>query len=308
MTTAVSTLLHGISQVVFLRSIPAGVILLIGAALASPRTAVLMVIGCAVQSLAAWCLGERELLREGRMGYNGALVGAAASLSLVRLEDTALSIGLTAVGALACVPIHLMMRRLFGSRPLRRFELPVATAPFCLVAGLLFGVLQPIAEPGIATASADAGQAVLLGVLNSFAEVALSDGILPGAVILAAVVAGSWRAGLWAVFGAGLAVVLGLAVTRDLVAVSTGLMGYSAVLAAITLGTLFWAGRPLSQRIVGVVVGVAGAVGLRWILDPTPIPTYTWPFLLALWAVLIVGELLVPRCASAAVVAPGDSD
>ena len=42
-------------------------------------------------------------------------------------------------------------------------------------------------------------------------------------------------------------------------------------------------------------IGVAAAVGLRWVLDPTPIPTYTWPFLLAMWAVLIADELLSPQ-------------
>ena len=295
MMNAVRTVLYGISQIFFLRSAPAGALLLIGIAVANPRTAVLVVIGCAVQTLAAWIIGERELVRDGLMGYNGALVGAAASLSTIHLNETALSIAMTVVGALACIPAHLVLRGLFDTDALRRFGLPVSTAPFCLVAGLLFGVLQPIVEPGITTTSAGAVQGSLLGMLNPFAEVVLADGLVPGLVILAALLVGSLRVGLWGLFGSLLALVLGLVLTGDIVPVSTGLIGYSAVLVAIALGAIFCPGRGLVHRLVCAAIGVAAAVGLRWVLDPTPIPTYTWPFLLAMWAVLIADELLSPQ-------------
>ena len=73
------------------------------------------------------------------------------------------------------------------------------------------------------------------------------------------------------------------------------LSGGEAVLVAIALGAIFCPGRGLVHRLVCAAIGVAAAVGLRWVLDPTPIPTYTWPFLLAMWAVLITDELLSPQ-------------
>ena len=132
-------------------------------------------------------------------------------------------------------------------------------------------------------------------MLNPFAEVVLADGLVPGLVILAALLVGSLRVGLWGLFGSLLALVLGLVLTGDIVPVSTGLIGYSAVLVAIALGAIFCPGRGLVHRLVCAAIGVAAAVGLRWVLDPTPIPTYTWPFLLAMWAVLIADELLSPQ-------------
>lgn len=292
MVTAVQILLRGISQVFFLRSSPVGLLLVAGIALASPRTALFLLLGCAVQTLAAWICGPRELVVDGLMGYNGALVGAAASLSMIQVNATALSINLIVVGALACIPAHLVIRSLFESPVLRRFGLPVSTAPFCLVAGLLFGVLQPLIQPGSSTASPEPVQGAALGVANAFAEVMLSDGLLPGLVILIALLVGSWRFGLWGLLGAVAALVLGLLITQDMAPVSTGLLGYSAVLVAIALGAVFSPGRSLLQRLMVVLLGVAAAVGLRIILDPTPIPTYTWPFLLAMWAVLIGRGLL----------------
>lgn len=293
MVFAVRTILRGVSQVFFLRNSLTGLLLVVGLALTDPRLAVLVVLGSTVQSAAAWIAGPRELVEDGLMGYNGALVGAAASLSMTRLNDTALSLNMTVIGALACIPVHLILRRLFETAPLRRFDLPVVTAPFCIVAGLLFGVLQPIIEPGPITTSDAAGHGSLLGVFNAFAEVMLADGLLTGLLILVALLVGSWAIGLWGLLGAVLALLLGLLITGDMIPVSTGLIGYSAVLAAIALGGVFTAGRPAGQRLLCVVVGVILAVALRWVLDPTPLPTYTWPFLIAMWAVLVGRTLLV---------------
>lgn len=292
MVFALRTLLRGISQVFFLRSAPAGALILAGLALASPHAAAMVLLGAAVQTAAAWVLGPRELVADGLMGYNGALVGAASSLSMAGVNDTALSLGLTLVGALACFPVHRLLLVLFAAPALRRFELPVVTAPFCLVAGLLFGVLQPIIRPGAVTTDPGPVHGSLLGLFNSFAEVMVVDGPVAGAVILAGLLLGSWAVGLWAGAGAVLALVLALLLTGDMVAVSTGLLGYSAVLVAIALGHVFTAPRPVWRRGVEVLVGVALAVALRWLLDPTPFPTYTWPFILGLWIVLVARRVL----------------
>lgn len=293
MLLALRAVLRGISQVFFLRSAPAGLLILLGITLVSPHAAAMVLLGAAVQTAAAWVLGPRELVAEGLMGYNGALVGAASSLSMAGVNDTALSLGLTLVGALACFPVHHLLLALFATPALRRFELPVVTAPFCLVAGLLFGVLQPIIRPGAVTTDPGPVHGSLLGLLNSFAEVMVVDGPVAGAVILAGLLLGSWALGLWAAAGAVLALVLALVLTGDMVAVSTGLLGYSAVLVAIALGHVFAAPGPVWRRGLEVLIGVALAVALRWVLDPTPLPTYTWPFILSLWTVLIGRRVLM---------------
>ncbi|WP_260853459.1 urea transporter [Kocuria palustris] len=78
-----------------------------------------------------------------------------------------------------------------------------------------------------------------------------------------------------------------MAITGDMAAMSTGLNGYSAVLVAIAVGSVFSPGRGIAQRLLWALLGVAAAVVLRWALEPLPVPTYTWPFVLSLWAVLI---------------------
>lgn len=283
--TAVSSVLRGISQVFLQDHAVAGAIIVVALAMASPRLALLAVLGSAVQSALGALDGRGEEARHGLMGYNGALVGAACSLDLPSLQGAVLA---TIVGAAACVPLHQAFRRLFEWGPLARFELPVATAPFCTIAGLIHVVVHVLSVPGHLEATEDPVRATWAGALNALSEVFLADGWASGAGVLVALLIASWRVGVWAAVGSVLAVAAGWAVSADLDSLSTGLLGYSAVLTAIALGCTFINHLPLWVRAVAVGVGVLLAVGFRALLLATPIPVYTWPFLLTTWTMLIV--------------------
>lgn len=283
--TAAATVLRGISQVFLQNSVLAAIVIVLGLAVSSPRLALLALLGSAVQSALASLEGHTGPARDGLMGYNGALVGAAASLDLPHVHAAILA---TIIGAAACVPVHQAFARLFASRPLARFELPVATAPFCVVTGLLHLVVRELSIPGHLETSDEPFRATWAGMLNAFAEVFLADGWVSGAVVLVALFAASWRVGLWSTFGAALAIGLGWVVGADLDSLSTGLVGYSAVLVAIALGCTFRDRLHLPARIIAVVAGVVLTFAFRALLMATPVPVYTWPFLLAMWLVLAV--------------------
>lgn len=142
------------------------------------------------------------------MGYNGALVGAAASLDLAWGAPVVV---VTVLGAIACLLIHALIARLFASARLASADLPVLTAPFCIVAGAIVVVLGPLVPPpGALTTDPDPAQGLGLGVLNGLAEVFLADGVLAGLFILGALFVASWRVGVWALLGAVVAAVGGL--------------------------------------------------------------------------------------------------
>ncbi len=303
------SVLRGVSQILFIEHAVSGVLILLGLTLVDARFAALVLLGSAIQSATGWAAGRREDVRHGLMGYNGALVGAAAGL---HTGYTVLSVLLTVMGAAACVGVHALLERSFSSRPLRRFSLPVATAPFCIVADVIFGIVGQVADPPALTTAAGLPAAVALGLGNSFSEVLLADGLWCGALILAALAVASPTAAAFGLGGAAAATVITVLI-RDTEQASTGLHGYSAVLVAIAFGSLLWTDRSLRIRTLGALAGVVLALVIQPVLSPLPVPVFTWPFLLAMWWLLVLTHLLFPhrrpvtaRSPEGTAVEPGD--
>lgn len=283
-------ILRGVSQIFFVEHAGSGTLILLGLALLDPRFSALVLLGSAAQTLAGRAVGRHEDARHGLMGYNGALVGAAAAL---HTGHTVTSVLLTICGSFACVTVHELLRTLFTGRMLNRFSLPVATAPFCVVAGLIFGAVGQLADPLPLTTAADAPTGLVLGAANSFSEVLLADGLWCGLVIVLALLVASPTA---AAFGAGGAVMaLAAAVgVYGMEEASSGLYGYSAVLVAVAFGSLLWTDRSGWTRVLGALAGVLLTLLIQPVLTLTPVPVFTWPFLLAMWLVLIGTRLLSP--------------
>ncbi|RLZ04467.1 urea transporter [Kocuria tytonicola] len=280
----VGVLLRGVSQIFFIDNPWAGGLLLVGMGWVHPWVALVVATGALGQTVGAWALLGKDAVRTGMMGYNGALVGAAAAAALGAPLPALL---MTVVGALACVPVHAILQRVLGCRALEWVRLPVATAPFCLVAGVLFDLVLPLVHPGT-TSTGEGAAGAVLGAFNNFSEVVLADGLVPGLLILAALFVGGVRTGLFGVLGSLVALAGALLVGDGVAHVSSGLLGYSAVLVAIALGAVLWNDKPLWARLTGAVVGAALTLALQPLLALLPLPVYTWPFLLSLWLVMLV--------------------
>lgn len=278
------TVLRGVSQIFFIDNAWTGALIVLAVGWVHPWIAVAVLTGALTQTAGAWALLGWESVRTGMMGYNGALVGAAAAAALNHPVPALL---MTLVGSLACVPVHGVLQRLLGSRALGWAALPVATAPFCLVAGVLFDLLLPLVSTGSPTTGSGA-PGVALGALNSFSEVVLADGAVPGALIVVALFVGGVRIGLFGLLGSLAALAGALLAGDGVVQASSGLLGYSAVLVSIALGAVVWNEKPLRFRILGAVGGVVLAMAVQPLLAALPVPVYTWPFLLSLWVLMLV--------------------
>lgn len=278
----VLTVLRGISQVFLVRNAASGLLMLAGIATYSPRMAALVTLGSVVGAVAGAAAGRRDV-RDGLMGYNGALVGAAAHLDLAATGPAACA---TVVGAAACLPVHLLLERIFHRLPVGGRSLPVLTAPFCAVAGALTTTVHGL--PG-AAAPLETGEGPLregaLGLVGNVAQVFLTDGIAAGLLILAALFVADVRVGLWAAFGSLVAVGAGLQ-GWDPASLSAGLSGYSSCLVGVAVGATFLPGSRATRRLGWVLVGSVAAVAVTAVLHHTPVPVYTWPFVLVTWVVL----------------------
>ena len=95
--------------------------------------------------------------------------------------------------------------------------------------------------------------------------------------------------GLYGLFGAVASFAAArLIVGHELTDVSTGLWGYNSVLVAIALGAVVQGLGGWRRRVPLVVVGVALSLAFQHVLVETAIPVFTWPFLLGMWATLLL--------------------
>ena len=64
---------------------------------------------------------------------------------------------------------------------------------------------------------------------------------------------------------------------------------------AIACGVVLWPDRSLWQRVVAAVVGVLLTLPIQAGLAMTPIPVFTWPFIVAMWIVVMVSGVRFTR-------------
>jgi urea transporter len=277
---------RGLSQIYFQANVWTGLAVLAGFAIANWRMATLAVIGLLFSTLSG-VLCRRGLgeLGNGLHGYCGALVGAAQFSALGFTWPAA---AFAVLGGLACGPVTVALAWLFYHPSIRKYALPVTTAPFCIVAGVLFAVHAPLHGPHTDLPEvpenilANMGQAILTHI----SEVVLVDSAIAGAVILLGLFIAHWKVGAAALLGSVLEAVMDLATGSDVQAWAHGLLGYSGVLTAIALAAVFLKGT--WQPWVAVVAGVVMSSLLAWVMGLTALPVYTWPFILATWLILVV--------------------
>lgn len=283
--------LRGISQIFFINNPWCGLIIVLAATWAHPLLAVCMLLGSGVQTWLAQLLGWKEQAREGLMGYNGALVGAAAGFQLQSFRD---ALFFSLLGACACLPVHRFYEKLFLSPLLAPLKLPVLTAPFCTVAGLLTLLISSLSHPGQASSSSKILEGSLLGIFNGFSEVILADGLITGILIFIGLFIGSWKVALYGLFGNILSL-LCVGLLMGVENVSSGLYGYSALLAAAGLGAVFWNEKTQIKRFLGAGIASLLTLPIYTALAYTEIPVFTWPFVLALWIVMGLEYLLTVK-------------
>jgi urea transporter len=216
----------------------------------------------------------------------GLLVLAAFATADWRMAVLVLLAAAVAGGA-ACTPVAVGVARLFSRRGLKQFKLPVTTAPFCIVAGLVYWLTTPL-RPGVelpAPADASVLQDFGRSLLTNVSQVVLVDSAVAGALILLGLFIAHWKVGVAALFGSALEGLVALAIGQEMESLYHGLLGYCGVLTAIALAVVFLAGT--WQPWVTAAVGVVLSTPLAYLLHATAIPVYTWPFILATWTALV---------------------
>jgi urea transporter len=276
---------RGISQIFFQPNGWCGLLILAAFATADWRMAVLVLVGAASSTVAALLLRLRlDEITIGFHGFCGALVGAASFAALGAGWAGTIA---TAAGGLACTPVAVGMAHLLSRPGLKQFNLPVMTAPFCIVAGLIFWLTTPLrpAAPLPEPVDADVVQDFGRSLLSNVSQVVLVDSAVAGGLILSGLFIAHWKVGVAALVGSALESLIAVATGQEMESLYHGLLGYSGVLTAIALAVVFLRGtwQPWAAAVFGVVLSTP----LAYLLHAIAIPVYTWPFILATWMVLV---------------------
>lgn len=280
--------LRGISQIFFVNNWISGLLILIAVGIYDLHMAFFMLLGSVVQMLVGITQRHGDIAKDGLMGFNGALVGAFTGFAHLPLAMQFLA---TILGAMACVPLHDVFTWLFSLSGLRRAKLPVSTAPFCTAAGVLTILTTPFVNPEAIKPAETIGHGFLYTLGNSFAEVVLVDGWVSGLLIIIALFIGDRMIGVFGLLGMVIAAFAAFFIEGADTAAS-GLQEYSAVLVAIALGAVFWNDKKLSVRIIAAILAALVTIAVEDLLELTPIPVYTWPFLITMWIFMLAGSKL----------------
>lgn len=302
----------GLGDVVFLPRLAAGILVLAAIAVADLAMVFPVLVGATVATASSVAVARIAEIRiagaqngggqadggsvagtpvAGAYGYCGALVGAAAYLDFP-LGPVALVVA--AVGGMLCGPLGAGVAAALGAARLRCSELPVLTAPFCAISGVVtFLAVRSAPQPTAAVHSksgaqleplAAAGQAVFTNI----SQVLLVNDVIAGLLLLVGLLLVRWRMGLAGLAGSVIAailgwgaVLLGFSGTQNGTGLQDGLLGYSAVLTAMAVAVVFE--RPGRRTIPVAIIAAAATVPLAILLSATPIPVFTWPYVVSTW-------------------------
>lgn len=303
------SVLRGMGQVMFQNNSYAGLLFLLGIAVNSPLFAAAALAGTVTSTLAALLLGaDRQMVRAGLFGFNGALVGIALLYFLALNPLTWLCVILAA----SCATVLMAaMMTLF-----RGWSLPVLTAPFVLVALSFFmatarfgrieasGLLPTAGLPvkagpqGVVTA-ASLGQ----GALEGIGQVFFQGHMLSSAIFAAGLLLASRRAFVMAVAGTLTGLLVAWAMGASEVSMRAGAFGFNSVLTAIALGAVFLPPGPRATiyAIFGAAVTPFVAAAAAATMGTFGLPAMTLPFVLTSWVLLLAAQSLPGLTTPAAV-------
>lgn len=295
-------MLRGIGQVVFQNNTLSGAVILGALFYNSWIYGSIAILGVAASTLAAFALkADREMIKAGLFGFNGALV----ALCLVAFTSEDFRTG--------AVPSALMtVYIIFGSalstivlqamaNILAPYRVAALTGPFVLVGWMfLFAVLKfehldagPLIKPISPEDFPDSVTYTLptwyMGIGNAIGQIFFQDNWISGYLILIGIAINSRIGAVMALVGAVTAALAAVISGGPEGAIRDGLFGYNAALTAMALCGVF-----LAVNTASVLYAVFGAIISTWLwasiaifLGPISMPVLTSTFVLVTWLMLL---------------------
>lgn len=294
--------LRGIGQVVFQNNPLSGLVILLAILYNSWIYAFILLVGAAVATGTAWLLrADRELIKNGLFGFNGALVGLAlVAFTSENFRSGSFPSGYLFTYIVFAAALTSIAFASIGSL-VGPHKVAALTMPFNLVGWLfLFAVLKfssidagPLTKPVSPDDYAALTNYMLptwyMGIGNAIGQIFFQDNWISGYLILAAIAINSRISAIMALFGACLAALVAVLYGAPEGAIRDGLFGYNAALTGIALGGFFLVltVRSFIYTAFGIVVTTWLWASVAIFLEPIGMPVFTSAFVIVTWLMLI---------------------
>ena len=289
--------LRGIGQVMLQNNSYSGLLFLAALFYNSVLMGLAVVVGAAVSTATALLLGlDREQLRAGWFGFNGALV--AIALLYFFESDARLWVYVLCASAATTVLMAALLRML------ATWRLPALSAPFvftmlcCVLASARWGTLQatpqlPAPGQGVSTQAVVSLGTVGEGIFNGVAQVFFQGNVVAGVVFTLGLLISSRVAAVSAVLGslAGLLVGWGMGASEPDLRV--GAYGFNAALTAIVLCDLVLVpnAAAAAYALLAALATTAVYAAVAAAFQPWGLPALTLPFVLVTWVFVLASPL-----------------
>lgn len=306
----INFIFRGMSQVAFINNPVSGLLITLALAFQHPILCLMGLWGCISTTLFA-VRADCSLvaIRNGAIGFSGALIGFALSLLMMRFESPNLGLWLLITVVLSYLNISIIKH--LGPWFIRKTGLPYFTLPYN-ISVFVFIAFLGFLYPEVLNSSANFldqtmslnGLAVLESTIKTFGQVFFVGDLLTAAIICLAVGYCSLIALLLALLGALVFVAVALMYGFDSQVIYEGIVGYNTVLTAIVVGGVMYTST-LKTTLISIIVAVGSAlltIAIANILLPWGIPVLTLPFCLAsifslfLIRTMMPGHFFKARC------------
>jgi urea transporter len=262
----VRVVLRGIGQVMFQDHAGTGLLFLIGIAIASPTMAVGALIGAIIgPATAILARFDHDEIEAGIYGFNSVLLGIG---SLFYLQPWPLTWALVVVGSIVAACVTYLMRRYLG--------FPTYTAPFVVVTDV---IPAPVSDVPVR---------FITQVFRGTAEVMFGANVVSGLLFIVGIALSNRRHAVLALLGSMVGTILSIYHQNPIAAINLGIYGYNASLAAIAV--YLWR-RSLLVSLLAAAISIP--LTEYFPSAQLGIPALTAPFVLASWAVLLIGAIEV---------------
>ncbi|MCD8236826.1 MAG: urea transporter [Prevotellaceae bacterium] len=270
-----------IGQIMFQKNAVSGYLMLIGIFFNSWTLAVLAIIGCTAGTATAYMAGyDRKEIKDGLYGFNGALSGIAAGIFLSGHIAVLMAAMLTSV-------LSTFITGLIN----RQTRIPGLTAPFIFTVWAMLAVCRWCFPEILSTGNnhTDITEDISwLKVLSFGIGQVMFQGnnLVTGLMFLGAIAINSRINAFYAVIGALLPIPLMLMLGAENISINEGLFGYNGVLCAIAIGEK--SPKSFGWSIFAVCLSTLLQL---WGMHQG-ITTLTAPFVLSVWATILLRRLL----------------
>lgn len=295
-------MLRGIGQVVFQNNALSGAVILGALFYNSWIYGSIAILGVAASTLAALALkADRELIKAGLFGFNGALVAlclvafTSAEFRTGAVPSPLMTVYIVFGAALSTIVLQAM------ATVLAPYRVAALTGPFVLVGWMfLFAVLKfehldagPLIKP---ISPEDFPDSVIytlptwyMGIGNAIGQIFFQDNWISGYLIIIGIAINSRIGAAMALVGAVTAALTAVVSGGPEGAIRDGLFGYNAALTAMALCGVF-----LAANTTSVLYAIFGAIISTWLwasiaifLSPISMPVLTSTFVLVTWLMLL---------------------